>query len=108
MFMDLINTDQILQCCLFQLPCFHWMGTELCASSLLYVLIMANMSEYYLYVAFMGNVLFPVYVWVLCSAFSFSLQCYIQYVVRVCVAILCTTFVILGGRPDKFRFGPYI
>jgi hypothetical protein len=51
------------------------MGTELCASSLLYVLVMGNMSEYYRYVAFLGNVLCPVYVWVLCSALSFPLQC---------------------------------
>jgi len=62
----LISTDQDLQCCFFQLLCFHWMGTEMCASSLLYVLVMGNMSEYNPYVAFLGNVLLPVYVWVLC------------------------------------------
>jgi len=75
MCLDLMNTAQILQCCLFQLSCFHWMGNELCAPSLLYVLVMGNMSEYYRYVAFLGNVLCPVYVWVLCSALSFPLQC---------------------------------
>jgi hypothetical protein len=105
MFLGLINTDRILQCCLFQLPCFHWIGTELCASSLLYVLIMANMSEYYLYVAFMCNMLY------MCGSCVQPLVFHCNVTLCIlceCVATLCTTCVILGGGPDKFPCGPYI
>lgn len=85
---------------------FRWMGTELCASSLLYVLVMGNMSEYYQYVAFLGNVLYPVYVWVYVQPLVF--HCSVKFCMLCeCMATLCKTCIILGG-PNKFPNGPYI